>query len=180
MTDKSNLYLIGKIPGYTEHISHLVSMLHYVRHGTISAIQKLSVSELDYRKDKDSNSIGSLLLHIAAAEVGYQAATFFNRQLTPEEKNEWDTALGLGYKSQQEIKGHDVHYYLEKLDQVRAITLAELAKRDDKWLLEQTSFGDNNKINNYFKWFHVLTHEVNHRGQIRTLIRQANRDLETK
>ena len=178
MTDKSNLYLIGKISGYTEQISNLVSMLNYVRHGTISAIEKLSVSELDYLKDKDTNSIGSLLLHIAAAEVGYQAATFFNRQLTQEEKNEWDTSLGLGDKARQEIKGHNIQYYIEKLDQVRTITLKELANRDDNWLLEQTTFGDNNKINNYFKWFHVLTHEVNHRGQIRTLIRQAKRDLE--
>src|SRR5690348_513439 len=113
MRDKSNLYLIGKIPGYTEQISHLVSMLNYVRHGTISAIEKLSVSELDYLKDEDTNSIGSLLLHIAAAEVGYQAATFFNRQLIQEEKNEWDTALSLGDKARQEIKWHNVHYYLE-------------------------------------------------------------------
>lgn len=25
------------------------------------------------------------------------------------------------------------------------------------------------RVNNYFKWCHVLTHEVNHRGQIRWL-----------
>lgn len=84
--------------------------------------------------------------------MGYQEATFFNRQLTQEEKNERDTALGLGDKARQEIKERNVHYYyLEKLDQVRTITLTELANHDDKWLLEQTTFGDNNKINNYFK-----------------------------
>lgn len=177
MADKQNLYLIGGVPGFTEQMSHLVSMLNYVRYGTISAIEKLSVSELDFLPDEDTNSVGCLLLHIAAAEVGYQAATFFNRQLTPEEKNEWEIPLGLGAKARQEIKGHSVNYYLEKLEQVRAITLSELAIRNDKWLFEQITFGDNNKINNYFKWFHVLTHEVNHRGQIRTLARQAKKSL---
>ncbi|GAB3422559.1 hypothetical protein [Niabella aquatica] len=136
MTDKSNLYLIGKIPDCAEQISHLVSMLNYVRHGTISTISKLSVSEIDYFEDEDTNSIGSLLSRAAAAEVGYQAATFFNRQLTQEEKNEWDTALGFGNKARQEIKGHNVAYYLEKLKKVRAVTFTEFATRDNKWLLE--------------------------------------------
>ncbi|MEO6456584.1 MAG: DinB family protein, partial [Ginsengibacter sp.] len=121
------------------------------------------------------NSIGSLLLHIASAEVGYQAATFYNRQLNEDEKHEWDTALALGEKARQEIKGHDLDYYLNKLEQVRAKTLAELANRDDQWLDEQTSFRDN-RINNYFKWFHVFTHEVNHRGQINILRRQAKQN----
>ena len=180
MKSKTNLYLIGKVPGFTEQMAHLVSMLNYVRHSTLSAVENLTVTELDYLSDPESNSISALLLHIAAAEAGYQAATFFNRQLNAEERNEWDTALVLGNKARQEIRGHNLQYYLEKLDSVRKITLAELAIRDDKWLLEQTTFGDNNKINNYFKWFHVLTHEVNHRGQIRTLIRQAKQELHTK
>ncbi len=88
--------------------------------------------------------------------------------------------LQLFWVTRQEIKDHNLDYYLEKLNRVRKITLAELSARDDKWLLEQTIFGDNNKINNYFKWFHVVTHEVNHRGQIRTLTRQAKRDLQTE
>jgi uncharacterized damage-inducible protein DinB len=56
---------------------------------------------------------------------------------------------------------------------VRTKTLAELAIHDDQWLDEQTPFGSDNSVNNYFKWFHVFTHEVNHRGQIRLLRRQA-------
>ena len=108
-----------------------------------------------------------------AAEVGYQAATFYNRQMNEDEKREWDTALALGEKARQEINGHDLDYYLNKLAQVRTKTLAELAIHDDKWLDEQTPFGSDNSVNNYFKWFHVFTHEVNHRGQIRLLRRQV-------
>jgi uncharacterized damage-inducible protein DinB len=171
--DKLNIYLIGDIPGFTPQIARLISMMNYVRHTTLSAVEGLTVYELDYLNDPESNSIGSLLLHIAAAEVGYQAATFDKRELNQEEKKEWNTALSLGEKARQEIKGQDLHYYLSKLEQVRTKTLAELASRDDQWLDEQTSFGKDNRVNNYFKWFHVFTHEVNHRGQIRLLRRQA-------
>jgi uncharacterized damage-inducible protein DinB len=170
--DKKGLFLIGNISGFTSQIARLVSMMNYVRHTTISAVEGLTISELDYLNDPESNSIGSLLLHIAAAEVGYQAVTFDRRELNDEEKQEWDAALALGQKARQEIKGHELVYYLNKLEQVRTKTLAELASRDDQWLDEQTSFGDNS-VNNYFKWFHVFTHEVNHRGQIRLLLRQV-------
>jgi uncharacterized damage-inducible protein DinB len=170
--DKRNLFLIGDISGFTPQVARLVSMMNYVRHTTLSAVKDLTLHELDYLDNLTGNSIGSLLLHIAAAEVGYQAATFYNRQLNEDEKREWEPALALGEKARQEIKGNDLHYYLNKLQQVRAKTLAELANRDDLWLDDQTSFGDN-RINNYFKWFHVFTHEVNHRGQINLLRRQA-------
>jgi uncharacterized damage-inducible protein DinB len=170
--DNKSLYLIGDISGFRPQIARLVSMMNYVQHTTISAVENLMVSELDYLNDAESNSIGSLLLHIAAAEVGYQAATFDKRELNEEEKYEWGTALALGEKARQEIKGHDLDYYINKLEQVRKKTHVKLASLDDEWLDEQTSFGDNN-VNNYFKWFHVFTHEVNHRGQIRLLRRQA-------
>lgn len=173
--DKRNIYLIGDISGFTPQVGRLVSMMNYVRHTTLLAVKDLTISELDYLNNLTGNSIGSLLLHIAGAEVGYQAATFYNRQLNEGEKHEWDAALALGEKARQEIKGHELDYYLNKLEQVRAKTLIELANRDDQWLDEQTSFGDN-RINNYFKWFHVFTHEVNHRGQVNILRRQAKQN----
>jgi len=170
---KDNLYLIGDISGFTPQIARLVSMMNYVRHTTLSAVEGLTVNELDYLDHPESNSIGSLLLHIAAAEVGYQAATFDKRELTDEEKHEWSTVLALGEKARLEINGHDLDHYLNKLGRVRTKTLVELAIRDDQWLYEQTPFGSDYRVNNYFKWFHVFTHEVNHRGQIRLLRRQV-------
>ena len=134
--DKPGLYLIGDISGFTAQIARLVSMMNYVRHSTLSAIEGLTVSELDYLNDSESNSIGSLLLHIAGAEVGYQTATFNNRQMNEEEQHEWETAIALGEKARQEIKGHGLDYYLNKLERVRTKTLAELASRDDQWLDE--------------------------------------------
>jgi uncharacterized damage-inducible protein DinB len=172
-----NLYLVSGISGFAPQIGRLVSMLNYARHTTLSAVESLTQSELDYLDHPQSNSIGSLLLHIAAAEVGYQVATFYGRQMNEAENHEWGTALTLGEKARQELKGQDLDYYLNQLAQVRTKTLAELSILNDKWLDEQTAYGDK-KINNYFKWFYVLTHEINHRGQIRLLsklAKQSNR-----
>jgi len=174
MIDK-DLFLIGDIPGFTPQISRLVSMLNYVRHTTLSAVAGLGVDELDYLDDPQSNSIGALLLHIAAAEVGYQAATFDGRELSAEEKDEWGAALDLGERARREIIGHELGYYLSRLDEVRTRTLAELGHREDRWLEDETSFGNGQRVNNYFKWFHVFGHELNHRGQIRRLRRRAKK-----
>ncbi len=73
-----------------------------------------------------------------------------------DERHEWGAALELGERARQEIIGHELGYYRSTLEQVRATTLAELSRREDQWLEEQTSFGSGQRVNNYFKWFHVL------------------------
>jgi uncharacterized damage-inducible protein DinB len=170
-----NLFLIGDLPGFTPQIARMVSMMNYTRSTTLQAVAGLGVGELDYLQDAQSNSIGSLLLHIAAAEVGYQAATFDVRDLNVEEKQHWGAALALGEKSREEIRGYQLDHYVGRLEHVRAKTLAELGRRDDRWLDEETSFGSGQRVNNYFKWFHVIGHEINHRGQIRWLRSRATK-----
>jgi uncharacterized damage-inducible protein DinB len=148
-------------------------MMNYVRSTTLQAVAGLGAHELDYLHDSQSNSIGTLLSHIAAAEVGYQAATFDARNLNAEEIQQWGAALDLGERARDEIRGCELDHYLSRLEQVRAKTLAELGRRDDQWLEEQTSFGSGQQVNNYFKWFHVIGHEINHRGQIQWLRSRA-------
>jgi uncharacterized damage-inducible protein DinB len=174
---QQTLYLVGEIAGFTPEVGRLVSMLNYVRHTTLTAVADLGVDELDYLHDAQSNSIGALLSHIAAAEAGYQAVTFYGRELNAREKEEWETALALGESARREIRGHELAYYASRLEQVRATTLLELGRRDDKWLQEETTSGNGQRVNNYFKWFHVLGHELNHRGQIRWLRTRAARKL---
>jgi len=170
---QSDLFLVGDIPGFTPQIARLVSMMNYTRSTTLQAVAGLGVDELDYLHDPQSNSIGTLLSHIAAAEVGYQAATFDARDLNAEERQQWGAALELGERARGEIRGYELDHYLGRLEQVRAQTLTELGRRDDQWLEEQTSFGSGQRVNNYFKWFHVIGHEINHRGQIRWLRSRA-------
>jgi len=120
---------------------------------------------LDYIHDEDSNSIGSLLMHLAATEVIYQDITFSNLEdFTKENKEKWNVAMNLEEDARKQIKGNPLNYYKEAMEEVRAKTKAELKNRDDKWLLSgETKDWD---WNNYCKWFHVAEHFANHRGQM--------------
>jgi uncharacterized damage-inducible protein DinB len=148
-------------------------MMTYARHTTLSDVEGLGVAELDYLHDADSNSIGALLLHIAAVETWYQSHTFHGRDLNAEEMREWNGALDLGEPARRQIRGHELAYYVSRLVHVREKTLSELARRDDGWLEEETPFWEGRPANNYFKWFHVFEDELNHRGQIRWLRKRA-------
>ncbi len=168
------LFLIGDIPGYAPQVARLVSMMNYARWTTLEEVRDLGTDHLDYLHDSESNSIGALLLHIAAVEVSYQAATFESRGLNSAEKAEWGVALNLGQRARRQIRGHDIDYYLRRLEGVRKRTLAGFAERNDDWLYEETPFWLGRKANNYFKWFHVFEDELNHRGQIRLLRKRLN------
>ena len=170
---KTNLYLVAPIAGYTPQIGRLVSMMNYARRTTLDEVEGLSVEDLDYLHDPQSNSIGALLLHIAAVEAWYQAATFGSRAAAAGEAGQWEVALELGPQARRQIKGNGLDHYLRILEEVRSKTLEEFAERDDQWLDEETPFWDGQPANNYFKWFHVFEDEINHRGQIRWLRKRA-------
>jgi hypothetical protein len=164
-TDSLNINHVGPQEGFTPQIGTLVSMLDWLSSSVARATKKLTVEQLDYHHDKDSNSIGSLMLHIAATEVVYQDMTFYNlKDFSPENKAKWNVAMDLGADAQAKIKGNNLEYYIEAMNEVRNQTKLEMKKRDDAWLLGgETKEWD---WNNYCKWFHVAEHFANHRGQM--------------
>lgn len=167
--DRDRLFLIKEVRGFSPELGRLVSMMNYVRWTTLEAVAGLTRAQLDSLHDARSNSIGALLLHIAAVEFSYQAGTFEGRGLTEREVAEWGAALELGERGRREIKGRSLEDYLEALDRVRERTLQGFRERDDGWLAEEKSFWGGRPANHHFMWFHVFEDELNHRGQIRWL-----------
>lgn len=170
-------YLISSRPGYAQTIGHLVSMMNYVRLTTLAAVRGLSREALDFLLDEDANSIGMLLEHMSCVEIGYQANTF-GCTIEGESVERWRLGSELGAEGRRRIRGHDLPYYLERLDEVRNRTLEELAHRDDGWLFEECDWWEGKRGNNYFKWFHVFEDELNHRGQIRLIGRRLPPELQ--
>jgi hypothetical protein len=129
----------------------------------------MSQADLDYLLDPKANTIGALLLHLAATESYYGMNTFGGVKWDswPDDvKKKWDIPMNLGEPARKAIKGNSLDYYLNILHESREKNLAEFRKRDDKWLTAvDTEFG----ANNYGKWFHVAEHESNHDGQIKFL-----------
>lgn len=160
-------YRLEPLPGYTPMIGRLVGMLSFARRTTLAAVEGLSVAELDHLHDETSNSIGALLAHLAVSERGYQLLTFEERRPSAEEQASWEPALTLGAGARDRLRGKPLDEYLHELDEVRRLSLAGLATRDDAWL--ERTLAAAPAMNAHFAWFHVVQHEVSHRGQMRWL-----------
>ncbi|PZD97319.1 integrase [Paenibacillus sambharensis] len=169
--DNKELYLITSKDGYTPNISRLVGMMNYARYTTVKSVEGLTVDQLDYLIDDSCNSIGALLLHIAAVDYYYRTVTMEDRKPTKEELAFWEPALALGDSAREKIKGHPLSYYLDLLHQERTLTLLGMKSRDDSWLEIQKPF-DGKPSNIQFRWFHVMEDEINHRGQIRWMAKR--------
>ena len=160
-----NINHIGPKSGYTPQIGTLVSMLDWVSNSVVQYNAKLNTEQLDFLFDKESNTIGSLMMHLAATEVIYQDMTFNNlTDFSAANKTKWSAAMELGEAARTQIKGNPLSYYKDAINEVRATTNAGMKQRDDAWLLAGETSEWN--WNNYCKWFHVTEHYANHRGQM--------------
>lgn len=166
--EPEKLFLITDIPGYSPNISRLICMMNYVRQITLGSVKDLTVKELDYLHDKESNSIGALLLHIASTDFYFQKLSFEERELTEEENKKWEAPSYLGNLGREKIKGNDLNYYIEILNDERNIIYELLKNKDDTWLEKKVPYGKF-ESNNHHLWFHAFEDEINHRGQINWL-----------
>lgn len=163
--------VLGPRPGYSPQIGTFVSQLTWMReqNGVLNHTKGLTQADLDYLFDPNANTIGALMLHLAATEVYYGMNTFDGMKWgswSDDVKKKWDAAMDLGDAGRKTIKGHDRDYYVGILSEVREKTLAEFRKKDDAWLLTANKDPDWGLANNLGKWFHVCEHESHHCGQI--------------
>lgn len=164
-------WIVGPQPGFTPEVGTLISMMAFTREQVVGNVKGLSQADLDFLLDAKANTIGALLLHLAATETYYQMSTFGGMKWDswPDDvKKKWDIPMNLGDPARKAIKGNSLDYYLDALHQAREQSLAEFRKRDDKWLATVVTDGDFS-ANNYAKWFHIAEHESNHDGQIKFL-----------
>ena len=176
--DKATINMIGPRPGYTPHIGTLVTMLTWMQGAVLRPTVDLTQPQLDFLLDKNANTIGALMLHLAATEVLYQRAILnnenFDDKFPPDYEAKWGAAMNLGDAGRASIKGHDIVFYQDALREAREKTLVEFAKKDDAWLLtplKEPGWGGG-PINNYCYWFHVCEHISHHAGQIDLLIKR--------
>jgi hypothetical protein len=173
-----DINIIGPKAGDSPQIGTLVSMMTWVRAAVLRSVKVLSQKDLDFLLDSKANTIGALLLHLAATETYYQMNTFDAKSWGswPDSvKQKWDTPMGLGEPARKAIKGNDLDYYLKILEETREKSLGEFRKRDDNWLMSVDKQWPWGPTNNYCKWFHVCEHESNqsnHNGQIKLLAKR--------
>jgi methyltransferase (TIGR00027 family) len=169
------LCVFGPRNGYSPQIGVLVSQLSWMRKVVLSRLQNLWVEELDWLPYPEANSIGALLMHLAAADVYYGLNTFDGvpwGRFSYDIRKKWGVAINLGQTARVRYKGFDLDYYLSHLADARETTLSELSKRDDDWLMAVDTTWSWGPTNNLCKWFHVCEHESHHLGQIDLILKQ--------
>jgi Protein of unknown function (DUF664) len=169
--------VFGPRPGYSRQIGTLVSEMIWMREAVLRSVKGMNQDQLDFLLDNKANRIGALLLHLAATERLYQLNTFDNVPVQELDKSpafkDWGVPMELGEPARGTIKGHDLNYYLTRLQEGRERTFAEFRKRDDAWLMAIDKTWGWGLTNNLCKWFHVCEHESHHTGQIAMLKSRA-------
>jgi uncharacterized damage-inducible protein DinB len=145
-------------------------MMTWMRGVILRPVKGMTIEQLDFLQDDHSNSIGSMLLHLAATERFYQIHTFDGRawgDWPEQDQKRFGVAMSLGAEGRKTIKGNSLDFYLSALQEVREQTISQFRKRDDDWLFAVDEKWPWGPTNNYCKWFHVCEHESNHNGQIK-------------
>ncbi len=155
---------INSEKGYDTQIGVMVYMLEYLKSDIVSTTKGLNQIETDFQFDEQANSIGAIILHLAAVEATYQKTTFglevFN-EYQKEEKELFEMAIDLD-KSKEKLKDKPIKYYLGVYKKVRKKTLKEFKKRNDDWWTK----------GNHWAWFHVMEHQAHHLGQIKLITKR--------
>lgn len=158
--------------GYSTEIGNMVSMLEDLKARVTRSVSELTIEETDFLLDDQANSVGAMILHLAATEKLYQVYTFEHRALDDEEKAEWDVAQNLGHAARNQIKDKPIDYYLDIWNEVRTETLRLLKTKDDKWFNSKIL---KTEMNNHWAWYHVMEHQANHMGQIRFILKRTEK-----
>ncbi len=166
---------IGPIKDFSPQIGTLVSMLNNLKSRVERNVEALNQQEIDYLMDEKANSVGALVMHLIATEVYFQSVTFDKKDVFNETDGiEWKYAMELGKEGQENIKGHDIKYYLDIWKKVREQTVKVLKTKDDEWLASN---------DNHYYWFHTMEHQSSHLGQILLLkkrIPEFNEEINIK
>src|SRR5467141_2508190 len=171
-SEDSGLTIVGPRKGYSAEIGTLTSMMAFMRDQVLRSVKAMSQQDLDFLLDAKANTIGALLMHLAAIENFFKMNTFEGKsgdKLPEAFKEKWGMPMELGEPARKGIKGNNLDFYLNVLNETREKTLAEFRKRDDAWLAAVDKAWAWGPTNNYCKWFHVTEHEANHNGQIKFL-----------
>ncbi|WP_046745634.1 mycothiol transferase [Kordia zhangzhouensis] len=157
---------------YSLQLGYLISEMIAVRNETFRLTQGLSIQSLDYNFDDQSNSIGTLLLHIAALELKFQLNYFFDRPFSEQEIIKFGGAFPFNMDKRC-IDSNPLQYYVDTLKEVRNTTLTEIKKRDDNWL-EEKVFVSNQQllVNHHYELKHIIHDELCHQGQIKLILKR--------
>jgi uncharacterized damage-inducible protein DinB len=147
-------------------------------------------AELEWQPSPGMNTIGMLLAHIAAVEVGWIRAAVFGLDRDSGEvlgltKRQIDMPLAAGAGPPAALAGKALPYFDDLLARARAFTrtsIATLTDADlDRRFRTPASWEPGSEFEGTIGWalYHILEHEAGHYGQINLLRHQFRSNAAT-
>jgi uncharacterized damage-inducible protein DinB len=164
--------LISPFPSASAEIGRWLWMLEDTRTRTKESLVGIDRSVLDWTPDDQSNSIGTLLYHLALIEADWLFAEVLE-QPVPADLARLFTADARDESGQlSRVEGKSLEQHLSLLESVRALVLATYGE------MTTEDFRRPRRLPGYDvtpEWVlhHLMQHEAEHRGQIGEIRQQA-------
>jgi len=173
------------VEGYGSQIGRYVAQMNEVRRGLKREVENLNIEQLDWHPDEQTESIGTLLLHLDSVEWSWIHQDIFGVS-EDDYPGEWSEAEPIRVGVPQ-VKGRPLDSYMQKLGATREKTLEVLRGFTDADLSRLVGEADmgpevEKKSRLYtIDWiiWHIIQHEAAHIGQIE-LLRRLGPQTEAK
>ncbi len=168
MPDETKKLIALDRPGYlSPRVAFIFSMIDRVRTRLLRVIEELPDDALDFTPDmKNIETIGTLLLHIAAVEWSWIFEDMDGEDMDYER---WKHAFPLREDLPQ-LTGKGKQFYIDRLHEVRKDVHERLRDIDDSSLHQLIDIGQA-EVTVEWILFHLIEHEAMHIGQMSTLTR---------
>lgn len=170
----TRLLQVTPLDGYDPEIGRWLWALEDARRITREAVAGLSLAELDWRgPDGTENSIGSLLYHVAGAEMLW----LFDRVRGTGRPDEVAAALpfpGWTDGAMTHVGGVPLAEHLDRLERTRSVFLREMRALDlEAYRRVRRPEGASYDVSAEWVVHHLIEHEVGHAYQMRSLRRRV-------
>lgn len=167
------------VAGYGPQVGRYVAQLIEVREDLLHELEGLTVEQIDWHPDEQTESTGTLLLHLDAVEWSWIHQDIFGAG-DDAYPGIWDEAMPIRVGVPQ-VQGRPIAAYLEQLAATRARTLEVLRGFTDADLARQVGEGEPPRgmeprsVLYTIDWiiWHIIEHEATHVGQVELLRRLA-------
>ncbi|MCZ6688266.1 MAG: DinB family protein [Planctomycetota bacterium] len=137
-----------------------------------STVDGVSADLLDFRPSCSTNTVGTLLYHIAATDMAWLYEDILQAEFPAEVR----ALLPFEYRNEEgrlwPVKGISPDEHLDRLGKTRAILVDHVRKMSSEDLYS-TRKTEEYEVSYEWILYHLAEHENYHRGQISELIKQA-------
>jgi len=169
------------VEGYGPQIGRYVAQLNEVRRDLKREVEELTIEQLDWHPDEQTESIGTQLLHLDGVEWSWIHEDIFGAS-SDEYPGDWAEAMPIRVGVPQ-VTGRPLDWYMQKLDATREKTLEVLRGFTDEdlpRLVGECDLGPGvEKRSRLYTidWiiWHIIQHEAAHIGQIELLRRLGSK-----